>query len=177
MAKRDPNGPTAKLEEVHRLLCVGTGKLATMMAVRKMDVPTILEIEADVQRAAASMKDFSHLMVELNRRRDAEQAETKSESDESAGGSASGAFSLQITVNVASPPNDPIGGLVIGQSTPLSSEDTRSYYSWNSYIPLVAGELYNLTWRMLNGGGVYLPPNLINNLPYSDLKLQLIKIG
>ena len=88
MAKRDPNGPTAKLEEVHRLLCVGTGKLATMMAVRKMDVPTILEIEADVQRAAASMKDFSHLMVELNRRRDAEQAETKSESDESAGGSA-----------------------------------------------------------------------------------------
>jgi hypothetical protein len=95
----------------------------------------------------------------------------------SAGGSADGAFSLQITVNVASPPLNPVGGVVIGQPTPLSSEDTVSYYSWNSYIPLVAGELYNLTWRMLNGGGVYLPPNLINNLPYSDLKLQLIKIG
>ena len=77
MAKRDPNGPTARLEEVHRLLCVGTGKLATMMAVRKMDVPTIVEIEADVQRAAAAMKEFRKLMSELKRKRDAEQEEAK----------------------------------------------------------------------------------------------------
>jgi hypothetical protein len=89
----------------------------------------------------------------------------------------SSAFSLQITVNTVPSPFTPIGGLVIGQSTPLSSDDTNSFYCWNCYIPLVSGELYNLTWRMLSGGGVFLPPNLVNNLPYSDLKLQLIKIG
>lgn len=90
----------------------------------------------------------------------------------------SGPFSIQITVNIASPPLTPVGGLVIGQSTPLSADpDTRSYYSWNAYIPLTAGQLYNLTWRMLDGAGVFLPPNLINNLPYSDLRLSLIKIG
>jgi hypothetical protein len=95
----------------------------------------------------------------------------------STGGSAGGAFSLQVTVNIASAPFDPVGGVVIGQGIPLSSEDTVSYYCWNAYIPFVAGQLYNLTWRMLAGGGVYLPPNLINNIPYSDLKVQLIKIG
>jgi hypothetical protein len=96
----------------------------------------------------------------------------------SAGGSAGGAFSLQITVNNFATPFNPIGGIVIGQPTPLSSnEDQPSYYSWNSYIPLVEGQLYTLTVRMLAGGGVYLPPNPINNIKYSDLKIQLIKVA
>lgn len=96
----------------------------------------------------------------------------------SAGGSASGAFSLQITVNTFGTPFNPVGGIVIGQPTPLSAnEDQPSYYSWNSYIPLVEGQLYALTVRMLAGGGTYLPPNPVNNIKYSDLKIQLIKIG
>jgi hypothetical protein len=96
----------------------------------------------------------------------------------SAGGSADGAFSLQITVNNFATPFSPVGGIVIGQPTPLSAnEDQPSYYSWNSYIPLVEGQLYALTVRMLNGGGVFLPPNPINNIKYSDLKIQIIKIG
>lgn len=96
----------------------------------------------------------------------------------SAGGSAGGAFSLQITCNNFAIPYTSVGGVVIGQPTPLSAnEDQPSYYSWNSYIPLVEGQLYTLTVRMLAGGGAYLPPNLINNIRYSDLKIQLIKLG
>jgi hypothetical protein len=90
----------------------------------------------------------------------------------------SSAFSLQITVNSANSPFPSVGGVVIGQPTPLrSSGPQRSYYSWNSYIPLSSGVLYALTVQMLDGVGVVLPPNLLNNLPYSDLKIQLIKIG
>jgi hypothetical protein len=96
----------------------------------------------------------------------------------STGGTDAGGFSLQITVNNANSPFPSVGGVVIGQPTPLSSSGPqRSYYSWNSYIPLASGVLYALTVQMLDGVGVTLPPNLINNLPYSDLKIQLIKIG
>jgi hypothetical protein len=96
----------------------------------------------------------------------------------STGGTDAGGFSLQITVNNANSPFPSVGGVVIGQPTPLSSSGPqRSYYSWNSYIPLASGVLYALTVQMLDGAGVTLPPNLINNVPYSDLQIQLIKIG
>jgi hypothetical protein len=96
----------------------------------------------------------------------------------SAGGSASGAFSLQATIHTAASPFNAVGGVVIGQPTPLSAnEDYRSYYNWIGYVSLTAGTQYSMDIRMLNGGGVYLPPNLINNDKYADLSFQLIKIA
>jgi hypothetical protein len=96
----------------------------------------------------------------------------------SAGGSAGGAFSLQATIHLNANPFTAIGGIVIGQPTPLSANpDYRSYYCWNGYVSLVAGTLYSMDVRMLSGGGTFLPPNLINNDKYADLKFQLIKIA
>ena len=97
----------------------------------------------------------------------------------STGGASGGAFFQQITINNFATPFVAVGGVVIGEAFPLSSSIAQpSYYSWNSYVPLVAGELYTLTVRMLAGSGVYLPPNLIDAFyPFADLKCSLIKIG
>jgi hypothetical protein len=96
----------------------------------------------------------------------------------STGGSAGGAFSLQATIHLAANPFTAIGGIVVGQPTPLSANaDYRSYYNWTGYVLLTEGINYQMDVRMLSGGGAGLPPNLINNDTYADLKFQLIKIG
>lgn len=61
-----------------------------MMAVWKLDVDVIIEIEADVQKAAAAMTDFKNYMVELKARRDAAQQETENAPALSGDGSGGG---------------------------------------------------------------------------------------
>lgn len=90
----------------------------------------------------------------------------------------SGAFSLQATIHNAASPYDAVGGIVIGQPTPLSAnEDYRSYYCWTGYVSLIAGVAYSMDVRMLSGGGVYLPPAVANNDKYADLSFKLINIA